>query len=153
MSILIANARVFAGQGLSAQETIGCFDRINAALAKLTGLDASVEAGPRALSAPVLIDLGLRPDIAAQLCARCSTVDVLLAADVGTLAEELGMSPLLLATVREDVSRQWVPARATPEVTTDTRGVVMPIEERRRVREASGKRPHELAGSDGDEAE
>ncbi|HEU0027425.1 MAG TPA: ATP-binding protein [Ktedonobacterales bacterium] len=144
MSILIANARVFAGQGLSAQETIACFDRINAALAELTGLEGSGEADPRMLSAPALTDLGLRQDVAARLCARCPTVDDLLAADLGALAEELGVSPLLLATVREELSRQAPPAT---QATTEPRGVIAPIEMRRRARGA------ERADGDGAETD
>ncbi|HEX8037073.1 MAG TPA: hypothetical protein VF510_24670, partial [Ktedonobacterales bacterium] len=141
MSILIANARVFAGQGLSAQETIACFDHINAALAQLTGLDTSGESGPRMLSAPALTDLGLRPDVAARLCARCPTVDALLAADVNALAEELGVSPLLLATVREEVSRQAT--GATTDAPADRQSVITPLDERRRAREATSARVDE----------
>lgn len=143
MTILIANARVFAGQGISAQETIACFDRINAALAGLTGLDMGAGADPRLLSAPALIDLGLRPDIAARLCARCPSVDDLLAADVNALAEELGASPLLLATVREEISRQTPPPPPSP------RGVITPLEGRRRGREPGDERTPERAGDEG----
>ncbi|MDE3231212.1 MAG: hypothetical protein KGO05_15140, partial [Chloroflexota bacterium] len=143
MTILLANARVFAGQGLSAQETIACFDRINAALAGLTGLDIGAGGDSRLLSAPALIDLGLRPDIAARLCARCSTIDALLAADVNALAEELGASPLLLTTVREEISRQ------TPPLAPTLRGVITPLGERRRGRESGDTRTSEQTSDDG----
>jgi molecular chaperone HtpG len=136
MSILIANARVFAGQGLSAQETIACFDRINGALAQLTGLETGGQTNPRMLAAPALTDLGLRPDVAARLCARCPTVDDLLAADINALAEELAASPLLLATVREEITRQSIPQ--APQAPTEARGAITSLEERRRAREASG---------------
>ncbi|MGZ3714802.1 MAG: ATP-binding protein, partial [Ktedonobacterales bacterium] len=150
MSILIANARVFAGQGLSAQETIACFDHINAALAQLTGIDTGGEAGQRMLSAPTLTDLGLRSDVAARLCARCPTVDALLASDVNALAEELGVSPLLLATVREEVSSR---ALSTPDATASRRSVITPLDERRRARETSSMQSDELGGRDGVETD
>lgn len=152
MSILIANARVYAGQGLSAQETIACFERINTALAQLTGRDTGDEAGPQMLSAPALTDLGLRPDIAARLCARCPTVDALLAADVSALAEELGVSSLLLATVREEVSRQ-TPPTSPPAATIDTRGVITPLDERRRARDANSTRADEQIDRSGVETD
>lgn len=104
LAILIANARMFAGQGLSAQDAIGCFEQINASLARLAGIEAP-EAATGALTAHMLTDLGLHPDAAARICAQCETVDALLAADLGALAEHAGVSPLLLATLREELQR------------------------------------------------
>src|SRR5262249_23140312 len=39
VSVLVANARVFAGQGLSAQDAIACFEQINRSLARLAGME------------------------------------------------------------------------------------------------------------------
>lgn len=103
LAILIANARMFAGQGLSAQDAIGCFEQINASLARLAGIEAPATAG--ALTAHMLTDLGLHPDAAARLCALCETVDALLAADLHALAEQARVSALLLATLREGLQR------------------------------------------------
>ncbi len=129
LAILVANARVFAGQGLSAQEAITCFDRINHGLARLTGLDDQPEPSPHMLSAPALVDLGLRADLADRLCGLCPTVDDLLAANLGVLASDLGVSPLLLATIREELSHSAVAASAQQQRPTGA-GVIVALEPR-----------------------
>lgn len=112
VSILVANARMFAGQGLSAQDAIACFEQINRSLSRLAGMEADPADGARALSASLLADLGLHPDAAARLCAACETVDALLAADLQTLAERVRISPLMLATVREELKARLQGAEA-----------------------------------------
>jgi hypothetical protein len=103
LSILVANARMFAGQNLSAQDTIACFEQINRSLARIAGLEDAARAGKKPLTLPLLTDLGLHPDAAGRLCAACETVDDLLAADLHALAERVRLSPLMLATIREEL--------------------------------------------------
>jgi hypothetical protein len=103
LSILVTNARMFAGQGLSAQDTIVCFEQINRSLALLAGL-SEPELG---LDAPLILatltELGLHPDAAGRLCALCETVRALFDADIQALSERAHVSPLMLATVREEL--------------------------------------------------
>lgn len=103
VSILAANARMFAGQGLSAQDAIACFEQINRSLSRLADMDAAPADGRHPLTPLRLGDLGLHPEAAARLCAACETVEDLLVADVQTLAERARISPLLLATLREEL--------------------------------------------------
>lgn len=99
ISILVANARMFAGQGLSAQDTITCFEQINHSLARLAEIEASSTPGQTALTPFMLTEIGLHPEAAARLCAACETVEALLASDPHTLAERARISPLMLATI------------------------------------------------------
>lgn len=103
LGILVANARMFAGQNLSAQDTIGCFEQINRSLSQLVNLPEGAEGGKHLLTTALLTDLGLHPDAAGRLCACCETVDDLLAADLPSLAERVRVSPLMLATIREEL--------------------------------------------------
>jgi molecular chaperone HtpG len=140
LGILIANARMFAGQGLSAQDAIACFEQINRSLARLAGLEEARGDGRTALRAATLADLGLHPDAASRLAAACETVEDLLTADVAALAERTRVSPLMLATVREELKRATAPAegeppdtaRATPQ---DGSGVISLRERRENPRE------------------
>src|SRR5262249_6912926 len=102
LSVLVANARVFAGQGLSAQNAIACFEQINRSLARLAGMEEAAT-GVHPPAVVLLTDLGLHPDDAGRLCAQCETVAALLAADLNVLAERARISPLLLATIREEL--------------------------------------------------
>ena len=106
LSILIANARMFAGQGLSAQDTIACFEQINTSLARLAEIEAPANSGQTALTTAMLTELGLHPDAAARLCAVCETVEALLAGDTHTLAEQARISSLMLATIREELKQR-----------------------------------------------
>ncbi len=106
LNILIANARMFAGQGLSAQDTITCFEQINNSLARLAEIEPASVPGQTALSMLMLTDLGLHPDAAARLCAVCESVEALLDSDVHTLAERVRISPLMLATIREELKQR-----------------------------------------------
>jgi hypothetical protein len=110
VSILVANARVFAGQGLSAQETIACFEQVNRSLSRLVGLDLGEDG---ALSVALLAELGLSQEAAGRLCAACETAQALLDADVATLAERTRLSPLMLATIREELKARQ--ARGTTQ--------------------------------------
>jgi molecular chaperone HtpG len=104
--ILVANARMFAGQGLSAHDAITCFEQINGALSQLTGLDLTASNAGMPLNSSLLTELGLHPEAAGRLCAACETIEDLLAADVPTLAERTRISPLMLETIREELSKQ-----------------------------------------------
>ena len=107
LSILIANARMFSGQNLSAQDTIQCFEQINRSLAQLSGLHQAAD--PQAsnvLNIEDLTSLGISTEAASRLCAQCETISALLAADLDTLARQARISPLLLATVREELSHR-----------------------------------------------
>lgn len=105
VSILVSNARMFAGQNLSAQDAIMCFEQINRSLARITGIATELLDG-HALSTGMLTTLGIHPDVASRLSAECETVEALLAADQQKLAERARISPLLLATVREELKRK-----------------------------------------------
>ncbi len=135
VGILVTNARMFAGQGLSAQEAIACFEQINRSLAQLAGIAGDEGAAP--LTTTMLADLGLHPDAAARLCAACETVDALLCADVRQLAEQARISPLLLATIREELKRRYGDV-AENETPPGQGGHDTPIslDEMRRAREA-----------------
>ncbi len=102
--ILVANARMFAGQGLSAQDAILCFEQINSSLERLAGIEAG-SAGVTPLTTARLTALGLHPEAAARLCAACESVEALLSADLQALAERVHLSPLMLATVCEELRR------------------------------------------------
>jgi hypothetical protein len=116
ISILIANARMFAGQGLSAQDVIACFEQINNSLACLAEIEPSAASGQIMLTTSLLSDLGLHPDAAARLCAVCETVEALLNGDTHFLAERAHISPLMLATIREELKqRTSSPAVKEPE--------------------------------------
>jgi len=106
VSILVANARMFAGQGLSAQDAIACFEQINNSLAQLAGIDAPATQHGTPLTTTMLTNIGLHPDAAARLCAVCETVEALLAANLQELAERARISPLMLATVCEELKQQ-----------------------------------------------
>ncbi|GCE07431.1 heat-shock protein [Dictyobacter aurantiacus] len=114
LSILVANARMFAGQNLSAQDAIACFEQINTALSSLAGLDGGVPDGQHALTSVMLTSLGLHPEAAGRLSAEYETVEGLLAANVQQVAERLRISPLLLATICEELRRQ--PATQTGSI-------------------------------------
>lgn len=120
LTILIANARMFAGQGLSAQDTIACFEQINSSLAHLTDLEIPASQDQSALTSGMLTDLGLHPDAAARLCAVCETVEALLNSDIHALAEQARISSLMLATIREELKQRTanppspVPAEPDP---------------------------------------
>lgn len=115
LSILIANARMFAGQGLSAQDTIVCFEQINTSLARLAEIETSNGNGQTALLPTMLTNLGLQPDAAARLCAVCETVEALLASDPHALAEQARISSLMLATIREELKPRAISAIAAVE--------------------------------------
>ncbi|HEY3993289.1 MAG TPA: ATP-binding protein [Ktedonobacteraceae bacterium] len=115
LSILVANARMFAGQGLSAQDTIACFEQINTSLARLAEIEAPVSSGLTALTTTMLTDLGLHPDAAARLCAACETVEALLAGDTHALAEQARISSLMLATIREELKQRAAHSSVTSE--------------------------------------
>jgi hypothetical protein len=120
LTILIANARMFAGQGLSAQDTIACFEQINSSLAHLTDSAIPTSQNQNALTSGMLTDLGLHPDAAARLCAVCETVEALLNSDIHALAEQARISSLMLATIREELKQRTanppspVPAEPDP---------------------------------------
>lgn len=106
ISILVANARMFAGQGLSAQDTITCFEQINRSLALLAEIETPDRPDQTALTPLMLTDLGLHPEAAARLCAACETVEALLSGDPHALAERARISPLMLATIREEIKQR-----------------------------------------------
>lgn len=106
LSILVANARMFAGQGLSAQDTITCFEQINNSLALLAEIEPTAGNGQTVLTTSLLTDLGLHPEAAARLCALCETVEALLQGDTQTLAERARISTLMLATIREELKQR-----------------------------------------------
>lgn len=142
LGILIANARMFAGQGLSAQDAIACFEQINRSLAQLAGLADARDDGRTPLTAVMLTELGLHPDAAGRLAAVCETVEDLLAADMAALAERARVSTLMLATVREELKRATAPteeaeeSRDTEEGTPqDGSGVISLAERREHLRE------------------
>lgn len=114
LSILVTNARMFAGQGLSAQDTIACFEQINRSLARLAGLEEPASGLNEPLTSAMLVELGLHPDVAGRLCAACETVPALLDADIQALSERARVSPLLLATVREELKAKTRPAAQQP---------------------------------------
>jgi molecular chaperone HtpG len=146
LSILVANARMFAGQNLSAQDTIACFEQINRSLARLADLGEPVGQEHRPLTVPLLTDLGLHPDAAGRLCAICETIDQLLAADLHALAERVRISPLMLATIREELKERvgaatQAPADtgAVPSAGQPTQGVIVPFAELGKARKESGR--------------
>ncbi|GCE21683.1 ATP-binding protein [Dictyobacter kobayashii] len=106
LSILVANARMFAGQNLSAQDAIACFEQINTSLSSIAGLTQQIPAGHHTLTAAMLTTIGLHPEAAGRLSAEYETVEALLAANTQQVAERLHISPLLLATVCEELKRQ-----------------------------------------------
>jgi molecular chaperone HtpG len=106
ITILVANARMFAGQNLSAQEAIACFEQINGSLARIAGIETSHADGQTVLTVAMFTTMGLRPDVAGWLCAECETVEALLTANTQQLAERIHISPLLLATICEELRRQ-----------------------------------------------
>jgi molecular chaperone HtpG len=109
LNILITNARMFAGQGLSAQDTIACFEQINNSLARLAEIEQPARDGQTTLTTTQLTDLGLHPDAAARLCSVCETVEALQSANLQTLAEQARISPLMLATIREELKQHLAP--------------------------------------------
>lgn len=106
ISILVANSRMFAGQGLSAQDAIACFEQINQSLARLAEIEPPAGSGQSALTPAILTELGLHPEAAARLCAVCETIEALLASDTQSLAEQARISPLMLATIREELKQR-----------------------------------------------
>jgi molecular chaperone HtpG len=144
LSILVANARMFAGQGLSAQDTIACFERINSSLARLAEIEAPAGNGLTALTTSMLTDLGLHPDAAGRLCAVCETVEALLQSDTQALAERARISPLMLATIREELKQRAersatsAPAPAEEPVPAEAVRVISLIEARES--KAAGKK-------------
>jgi len=156
VSILVANARMFAGQGLSAQDAIACFEQINNALARLAGIDTLLLNGQTPLTTAMLTELGLHPDAATRLCAICETVEALLAADISSLAERSRLSPLMLATVCEEIKRQ---SSAPGSLSTDqiqqqettrrpTQGTVISLANARKA--ARNANAHNEGNSDGE---
>ncbi len=136
LSILVANARMFAGQNLSAQDTISCFEQINRSLSQFVELTDEAEGGRRPLTASLLTDLGLHPDAAGRLCALCETMDDLLTADLQTLAERARISSLMLATIREELKLNedaapmpTDPAASALAAQQPARGVIVPLGE------------------------
>lgn len=107
LRVLIANARVFAGQGISAQDAIACFEQVNDALAELAGVQTHSQG--RGLTSRMLTDLGLSRDAAERLCAACETIEALISADIQTLAERTRISPLMVATVQQELREQATP--------------------------------------------
>ena len=110
VSILVTNARMFAGQGLSAQDAIACFERINRSLSQLAGVASSGDANGQTLTATMLTELGLHPDAAARLTAACETVEEFIAYDAAALqalAEKAHVSTLLVASVREEIRTRY----------------------------------------------
>ncbi len=103
--ILIANARMFAGQNLSAQDAIVCFEQINTSLARIAGISNEATSG-HALSVSMLTTFGIRPDAATRLSATCETIEELLVADLHKLAQQVQISSLLLATLCEELKRK-----------------------------------------------
>jgi molecular chaperone HtpG len=102
--VLVANARLFAGQ-MSAQDALACFEQINSSLASIAGVPDEPTSG-HVLSTSMLTTLGIHPDAAAHLTAECESIETLLAADQHKLAERARISPLLLATLCEELKRQ-----------------------------------------------
>ncbi|HLZ25298.1 MAG TPA: hypothetical protein VKQ30_24520 [Ktedonobacterales bacterium] len=118
LSILVTNARMFAGQGLSTQDTIACFEQINRSLAQLAGLDELPAGLDAPLTTATLGELGLHPDAAGRLCAACESVRELIEADIQALSERAHISPLMLATVREELKAKLGQARLDSEDAT-----------------------------------
>lgn len=144
LSILVANARMFAGQNLSAQDTISCFEQINRSLSQLVGLSDALRAGKAPLTLLVLTELGVHPDAAGRLCTQCETFDDLLAADLQTLAERARISPLMLATIREELKAQAAQQPAPsgevpgePPHDAPLQGVIVPFAELGKARKES----------------
>src|SRR5262249_55670440 len=86
LELVVANARMFAGQNLSAQDTIACFEQINNSLACIAGIAAEPLSG-HMLSTSMLTTLGIHPAMAGRLCAECETIEELLSADQQKLVE------------------------------------------------------------------
>ena len=103
--ILIANARMFAGQNLSAQDAIVCFEQINSSLARIAGISNEAGSG-HTLSAILLTTLGIHPDAAGRVAAECETIEDFLAADFHKLAAQVRISPLLLVTIGEELKHK-----------------------------------------------
>ncbi|HZR42128.1 MAG TPA: ATP-binding protein [Ktedonobacteraceae bacterium] len=133
--ILVANARMFAGQNLSAQDAITCFEQINSSLASLAGVSHGPSSG-HALSSSMLTTLGIHPDAAGRLSAECETIEDLLAADQHKLAERVRISPLLLATICEELKRKLNrdSAQAPEEYTTP--GRIVSLADARQTKDA-----------------
>jgi molecular chaperone HtpG len=103
ISVMVANARMFAGQGLSAQDVIACFEQINHSLAHLAGLEDTSNDGKYPLTIALLAEYGIHPDAAGRLCAECETVEDFLSIDIQQLAEQTGLPLLTLTTLREEM--------------------------------------------------
>jgi molecular chaperone HtpG len=120
LTILVTNARMFAGQGLSAQDTIACFEQINSSLATLAEIERVADPGQTPLTTSMLSELGLHPEAAARLCAVCETVEALLQGDSATLAEQAHISSLFLSTVREELKQRLAsPVHVSETPTSD----------------------------------
>ncbi len=144
LHILVANARMCA-EGLSAQETLACFEQINRSLSRLAGLSDLAD-GQRPLSLQMLTDLGLHPDAAGRLCALCEQVDDLLSADLQTLAERARISPLMLATVREELKAHLAGTATEAQLSQaaePVRGVVISLAELGKTRRAESQETEE----------
>lgn len=137
IGILVANARMFAGQGLSAQDAIACFEQINRSLGQIAGLEAAPD-GQTTLTPAMLTDLGLHPEAANRLCAVCETVEALLAADVNDLAERARISSLMLATVRAEIAQRQnaPPDEADANEPPQPHGIVISLAEAAQARAA-----------------
>jgi hypothetical protein len=120
ISILVANARMFAGQNLSAQDAIACFEQINTSLSRIAGLVPETVAGQTALTIDMLTSIGLHPQAAERLCATSETVEALLAAPIQQMAETASISPLLLATVYEELKGREPHKSANPSSNEST---------------------------------
>jgi molecular chaperone HtpG len=126
--ILVANARMFAGQGLSAQDAITCFEQINTSLALLADIDTHVSARGTPLTVTMLTSLGLHHDAATRLCANCETLEALFSADLQALSERVRISPLMLATICEELKQQRSPvAQEEPQVLQEEQGQTVPV--------------------------
>ncbi|GCE29108.1 heat-shock protein [Dictyobacter alpinus] len=144
LSILVANARMFAGQNLSAQDAIACFEQINTSLSGIAGLMPDEASHGHALTIRQLTALGLQPAAANRLTAEFETVEALLQSDAQQVAERLHISPLLLATIYEELRRQPV-APTTEEIPTN--GKLLSLNDARQTRDA---RTHEELKNDGE---
>ncbi len=141
LGILVANARMFAGQNLSAQDTIACFEQVNRSLAQLAGLSDGATDGKSTLNLHQLTELGLHQDAASRLCAICETVEAFFAADLQALAERVRISPLMLATLREELKAQVQPPDAppAPKSRRPARGGVVDLGKARKAAQKDGQ--------------
>ncbi len=133
--ILVANARMFASQNLSARDAITCFAQINSSLASLAGLSDEPSSG-HTLSTSLLATLGIHPDVAARLSTECETIEELLAADQQKLAERAHISPLLLATISEELKRQLNTESESESESESQIGKIMTLAEARQIKES-----------------